>query len=171
MLEIILIVGIFLFLGGIFLYLHIKKEKRIRNIIKTYNIIQVNHLSFEEWIVFSEININRKTHDLLTDEKTFELARRRCKEIYQQDLESGGISHNGVGDEFGELIDLGADEVSECLGKGYRSPHSFVEALLKSDKHRKAILSDKFDWCGIGLYIDYEINTYYWCVLLAGDND
>lgn len=48
----------------------------------------------------------------------------------------------------------------ENLGYGYRTPQKLVDAWMDSTSHRKNILSDRFDYIGIGYYMKENGKIY-----------
>lgn len=74
------------------------------------------------------------------------------------------ITHAGVGTVFTDIKALGYDLPKELLIYGYSSSESVFNALVKSDKHNKALLEDNVY---IGIYSLNYNNKNYYIVLFA----
>ncbi len=100
-------------------------------------------------------------HPLLFDIKTSYLAKRRIDEM----IENNKLSHELMNDERAELIESGADIVGENIAYGYTNIEALILAFMKSEGHRKNILSQNYNWCGIAT------KEKYYCILFVGDSE
>lgn len=78
------------------------------------------------------------------------------------------LTHEEGKDERAKLIELGADAVGENIAIGYTSAETLMKAFMKSDGHRKNILSKSFDYIGIAHDVD-DLGTHWWCVLFVDE--
>jgi uncharacterized protein YkwD len=149
------------------LYKMLFKEKKFKNIVYKQTIIQYMKNSNEEFIFnkLNEIRSRNNLNPLFADGKTTILAHRRNKEM----IASGILSHKLSADEFGELLNLGADSVGEIIGRKYREPESVVKAWVKSADHYNQIINKKYDWCGVDVEVDNDGIKWY-CVIFGNDD-
>ena len=66
--------------------------------------------------------------------------------------------------------DLGRGYAGENIASGYNlTPKAVVEAWMKSDGHRKNILSPKFSYLGVGVAFNETTGQTYWAQMFIGD--
>jgi uncharacterized protein YkwD len=157
--------GVAIVLFGLYKAFFKKKEKGVAYI---QTIIQYPKESDADYIL-NELNKIRvygnNLNPLLADATTTNLARRRNREMILE----GVLSHKLASDEFGELLNLGADSVGEIIGYKYKTAEAVVNAWGKSAGHYKEIVKEKYDWCGVDVEVDNDGIKWY-CVIFGNDD-
>jgi len=145
-----------------------KMEKNADSRNDEYDYRVINYLpETDESYLLSYVNVSRIAKGLTTvqaDVLITELAHRRNIEM----IRFKQLSHSQVGDEFQELMSLGADSSGENVGYGYSTTESCFKAWIKSKGHRENILNPKWDYCGIGVTLDSN-NRKWYCILFVED--
>lgn len=171
----IITIAIILIAIGVVIYMR-KKPKEYKEISNNKKFDLYNNpfpkdsLEFEMFFKLNERRVMFNLPIFIPSRKTSVLAERRCKEIYYEDIETGEISHRQSADEFGELLESGADVVGENIAKGYSTIDALMRAFFKSHSHDRNILNPNFDWVGLYAYLAPN-NKYYYCHLFAGDDE
>lgn len=162
------IIAIIIAVVGTFIFFKLKKKdkgKKFVDQVKTYGSLG------EQRKIFQIINEHRAEVGLPTifgSAKATEAAQKRAKEIYDEDIATGAISHSGAGRTFSHLIASGADAVGECLAKGYVKPETVCKRWFASPGHNRIILGSNWDWIGIGVY-KTERHVYRALIFIADD--
>ncbi|MCW1297968.1 MAG: CAP domain-containing protein [Candidatus Parvarchaeota archaeon] len=130
-------------------------EETLKSIQEKYDRYALNE-SKKAFDKINEIRYENGKSKLVWDDRLYELAKYRAKDMYDRGYYSHitpeGKTVNEIADSYGIYTDVG-----ENLGKGYISPSEAIEGWMNSPAHKYNLLYDGHRLGAFAYYMDIYV--------------
>lgn len=149
--NLLITVAVFLFLGGC--------QPEGQELVVVQNVNNIEQWSTDDQDLYQKLEYYRESIGLPSLEPSKgiqEIATIRLEKIKLKD----SISHDGVGEAFLAMRNLGYQYPTEILAYGYTTNESTLRAWINSEGHYKAIIREGHLYIGVHV-LKYNGKKYY----------